>query len=86
MGRYSSLAGKRVEAQYRAGEIHQRSVGTLVADNGSSITIEEHFAQGGRKKTMRVEIPYEYVIRVIEAPKNSESPASHTVPLRKARR
>ncbi len=86
MGRYSSLAGKRVEAQYRAGEIHQRSIGTLVADNGSSITIEEHFAQGGRKKTMRVDIPYEYVIRVIEAAKNSEYPAPASFPSRKNRR
>lgn len=86
MGRYSSLAGKRVEAKYRAGEIHQRSIGTLIADTGTSITIEEHFVQGGRNKTMRVEIPYEYVIRIIEAPKNSESPASATIPSRKARR
>jgi hypothetical protein len=86
MGRYSSLAGKRVEAQYRAGEIRQRSIGTLVADTGTSITIEEHFAQGGRKKTMRVDIPYEYVIRVIEAPKNSESPAPAAYPSRRIRR
>lgn len=75
-----------MEAQYRAGEIRQRSVGTLVADTGTSITIEEHFAQGGRKKTMRVDIPYEYVIRVVEVSRNSESPAPAAYPSRKTRR
>jgi hypothetical protein len=86
MGRYSSLAGKRVEAQYRAAEFHQRSIGTLVADTGASITIEEHFAQGGRNKIMRVEIPYEYIIRIVEAPKAFEAPAPTSVPPRKPRR
>jgi hypothetical protein len=72
MKRYSSLVGKGVEAQYRVAEIHQSSVGTLVTDTGESIFVEEHFSQGGRNKTMRVEIPYEYVIRVVDAPQNSE--------------
>lgn len=66
--------GKRVEAQYRVADIHQKSVGTLVADTGRSIVVEERILQGERKKTMRVEIPYEYVIRLTEAAHSSEIP------------
>ncbi len=66
--------GKRVEAQYRVADIRQKSVGTLVADTGRSIVVEERILQGERKKTMRVEIPYEYVIRLIEAAQISEVP------------
>jgi hypothetical protein len=86
MGRYSSFAGKQVEAHYRAGNIRQRSVGTLVADTGASVTIEEHFSQGGRDKIMRVDIPYEYVIRIVAS--SNVSPTSVAVPAssRKLRR
>jgi hypothetical protein len=66
--------GKRVEAQYRVADIHQKSVGTLVADTGRSIVVEERILQGERKKTMRVEIPYEYLIRLTEAAQSSEVP------------
>ena len=66
--------GKRVEAQYRVADIHQKSVGTLVADTGRSIVVEERLLQGERKKTMRVEIPYEYVIRLTEAAQSSQVP------------
>lgn len=64
----------RGSAQYRVAEIHQKSVGTFVADTGRSIVIEERILQGERKKTMRVEIPYEYVIRITEAAQSSEVP------------
>jgi sporulation protein YlmC with PRC-barrel domain len=86
MTRYSSLVGKRVEAQYRVADIHQKSVGTLVIDTGRSVIVEEHLVQGERKKTMRVEIPYEYVIRIVEAPQSSEGPVAVPVAPRKKRR
>jgi hypothetical protein len=86
MIRYSSFVGKRVEAQYRVADIHQKSVGTLVIDTGRSVIVEEHLVQGERKKTMRVEIPYEYVIRIVEAPQSSEGPVTVPVARRKKRR
>jgi hypothetical protein len=86
MTRYGSLVGKRVEAQYRVADIHQKSVGTLVIDTGRSVIVEEHLVQGERKKTMRVEIPYEYVIRIVEAPQSSEGPVTVPVAPRKKRR
>jgi hypothetical protein len=75
MGRYSTMVGKRVEAHYRAGEIHLLAVGTLVSTTEEAIFVQEHFSQGGRDKTMRVEIPLEYIIRVVEIP--ADPPDSH---------
>jgi hypothetical protein len=74
---YASLLGKRVEAHYRAGDLHLSAVGTLISDSGDSIVLEEHFSQNGRDKAMRVEIPYEYVIRVSEVAENSAAPPPH---------
>jgi len=74
--RYAALVGKRVEAYYRAGDVHMSAVGTLVADNGKSICIEENFSQLGRNKLLRVDIPYDYIIRVVET--NGESGDSTT--------
>lgn len=67
MARYSALVGKRVEAHYRTGEIHLSAVGVLVSDTGKSVFLEERFSQGGKDKTIRVEIPYEYVLRIVIA-------------------
>jgi hypothetical protein len=67
--------GKRVEAHYRAGDIHIVAMGTLVADTDESIFVEEHFSQGGKDKTMRAEIPYAYVIRVVGAPEDAADPS-----------
>jgi len=81
MSRYASFVGKRLEARYRVADIHQKSVGTLVADTGRCIVIEEHLLQGERKKTMRVEIPYEYVIRLAEVARSLDEPITvHSMP------
>lgn len=72
--RYAVLVGKRVEAYYRASDLQLSAVGTLVADSGKSIFIEERFAQSGREKTLRIEIPYDYIVRVQES--NGDPPAS----------
>jgi sporulation protein YlmC with PRC-barrel domain len=74
MSRYESLVGKRVEAQYRASEIHLTATGTLISDSGESIVLEDRFSAGGKDKTMRVEVPYEYVISVAEI-KDSPAPS-----------
>ena len=84
MGRYAALVGKRVEAHYRAGDIHLSAVGTLATDTGKAVFIEERFAQGGKNKAMRVEIPYEYVVRITEA--REEPPVPMPTPIPKRRR
>ena len=86
MNRYIALVGKRVEVLYRLVNTHQKSVGTLANDTGESIFIEEHFSQGERKKTMRVEIPYEYVIRIEEAQNVTEASETTPPPARRSRR
>lgn len=78
MARYFALLGQRVEVHYRAGDIFLPATGTLVADSGKSIFLEEHFSQRGQVKTFRWEIPYQCIVQLTEstAPPDSPDPAS----------
>ncbi len=78
MALYAAFLGKRVEAHYRAGSLQLSTIGTLMSDSGQAIFVEEHFSSDGKEKTMRVEIPYSYVIRVAETREEPASP--HTAP------
>jgi hypothetical protein len=66
MARYSAFLGRRVEVQYRAGDILLPASGTFVADSGRSIFLEQHFEQRGTQKHFRWEIPYQYIVRLEE--------------------
>ena len=68
MARYSAFLGRRVEVQYRAGDILLPASGTFVADSGRSIFLEQHFEQRGTMKHFRWEIPYQYIVRIEEKP------------------
>ena len=75
MARYSLLLGRRVEVHYRAGDIYLPATGTLVADSGKSIFLEEHLYQQGRGlKTFRWEIPYQCIFRLSECGVEPASP------------
>jgi len=82
MARYSSFLGRRVEVQYRAGDIIVPASGMLVADSGRSVFLEQHFEQRGQHKHFRWEIPYQYLVRIEEKPDSgasatlTESPAA----------
>jgi len=67
MARYFALLGRRVEVQYRAGDIVLAATGTLVADSGKSIFLEERFCQRGTTKTFRWEIPYQCIMKLEES-------------------
>jgi hypothetical protein len=71
MARYSAFLGRRVEVQYRAGDILLPASGTFVADSGRSIFLEQHFEQRGSQKHFRWEIPYQYIVRLEEKPEPS---------------
>jgi hypothetical protein len=71
--KYLSSVGKRVEVRYRTGYVYHSASGTLAADDGTSIFIEDDFVQDGRKKMMRVEIPYEYILSLAEISSESNS-------------
>jgi hypothetical protein len=76
MARYPALFGKRVEAHYRAGDIYLSSHGILVAETERSVFLEERFTHNGKEKTIRVEIPHDYLIRLSESqpqPDNSST-------------
>jgi len=75
VARYDSFVGKRVEAHYRAGDIQLSAIGTLVSDSGKAVILQDHFSLGGKDKTMRVEIPYEYVVRILETKAELAPPA-----------
>ena len=67
MAQYSGLLGRRVEVYYRAGGMSLPATGTLAADSGKSIFIEERFGQQQQVKTFRWEIPYESIIQLTES-------------------
>jgi hypothetical protein len=73
--RYESFLGKRVEARYRAAHIYHSASGVLAADDGSSIFIEDDLMQGGKQKMIRIEIPYQYILSVVELPPKPPSGA-----------
>ncbi len=66
MARYSAFLGRRVEVQYRAGDILLPASGVFVADSGRSIFLEQNFEQHGQHKHFRWEIPYQCLVRIIE--------------------
>jgi hypothetical protein len=67
MAQYSALLGRYVEVRYRAGELLLTAAGTLVADSGKSIFLEERFSQQGKEKTFRWEIPYQSIMKLNES-------------------
>jgi hypothetical protein len=78
MGQYSALAGKRVEACYRAGDLHLSVRGVLVSETPHGISLEDRFSHNGREKTIRVEIPHAYVLYVRECPREADKTAAGT--------
>jgi len=67
MARYCKLLGRRIEVQYRAGDVFLPATGILVGDSGKSIFLEEHFEQQGQVESFRWEIPYPFLIRLEES-------------------
>jgi hypothetical protein len=67
VAQYANLLGRRVEVFYRAGGMVLPATGTLAADSGKSIFLEEHLGQQQQMKTFRWEIPYESIIKLTES-------------------
>lgn len=87
MARYSAFLGRKVEVQYRAGDILLPASGTFVADSGRSIFLEQSFEQRGSPRHFRWEIPYQYIVRLEEKTEPEQvvagasgSSASGTIP------
>ena len=79
MARFSAFLGRRVEVQYRAGDILLPASGTLVADSGRSIFLEQMFEQRGQHKHFRWEIPYQCLVRIEEKPDSGATVNAATV-------
>jgi hypothetical protein len=67
MARYSALLGRLVEVRYRTGAILLPATGTLAADSGKSIFLENHFNRHQDVKTFRWEIPYKSIVDLTES-------------------
>ena len=80
MARYSSFLGRRVEVQYRAGDILLPASGVFVADSGRSIFLEQRFEQRGKNGHFRWEIPYQCLVRIEEKPDSGLSVSAAPVP------
>ncbi|MGC2528048.1 MAG: hypothetical protein WA639_09890 [Candidatus Acidiferrum sp.] len=76
MARYSAFLGRRVEVQYRAGDILLPASGTFVADSGRSIFLEQSFEQRGLQRNFRWEIPYQYIVRLEEKAEPADTSAA----------
>ena len=91
MARYPELIGRRVDVQYRAGDVMLPATGTLVADSGKSIFLEEKLVQRGQVKNFRWEIPYRFISSISEnfaplpsLPASTEAAAADAKPAREA--
>jgi len=76
MARYSAFLGRKVEVQYRAGDILLPASGTFVADSGRSIFLEQNIELRGQPKHFRWEIPYQYIVKIEQKPDTEMKPAS----------
>ena len=84
MARYSSFLGRRVEVQYRAGDILLPASGVFVADSGRSIFLEQSFEQRGKNGHFRWEIPYQCLVRIEEKPDSGTSATTGPVAVKPA--
>jgi hypothetical protein len=80
MARYSALLGRRVEVHYRTGEILMPVTGTLAADSGKSIFLEEHFHHQQQVKSFRWEIPYRSIVELTESTALASQPTLPFIP------
>src|SRR5206468_11697717 len=81
MARYSAFLGRRVEVQYRAGDILLPASGTFVADSGRSIFLEQNLDQRRQHRHFRWEIPYQYLARIVQRPDSGPSANAPSVPV-----
>jgi hypothetical protein len=66
MAAYSQFVGRKVTVEYRASDVVLPAAGTLVADSGRSIFLEQYLEQRGRTTYFRWEIPYGCIHRLEE--------------------
>ncbi len=76
MASYSQYLGRKVSVNYRVGDVLIPASGTLVADSGRSIFLEQHLEQRGRLNYFRWEIPYPYIHRLAEITDTGEAISS----------
>ena len=66
MARYAAFLGQLVQVRYHAGEILLPATGTLAADSGKSIFLENYSHGRQDVKKFRWEIPYTSIVDFAE--------------------
>lgn len=66
MASFAQFLGRKVTVQYRVGDVLLPASGTLAADSGRSIFLEQHVEQRGKQSYFRWEIPYQFIHRIEE--------------------
>jgi hypothetical protein len=84
MARYSTFLGRRVQVQYRAGDILLPASGIFVADSGRSIFLEQNFEQRGKRGHFCWEIPYQCLVRIEEKPDPGATADANSVAVKPA--
>jgi hypothetical protein len=74
MAHYAEFIGHRVEVHYRSGEIVLPATGTLVADSGKSIFLEEQIRNESEPRNFRWEISYAHIIRLKQSAMSLQPP------------
>lgn len=67
-----------MRVEYRAGDVYLRASGTLSADSGKSVFLEERFEKNSSVRTFRWEIPYPCIVRIAEIGAEASQPRSDT--------
>ena len=67
MARYAAFLGRLVQVRYRAGGILLPATGTLAADSGKSIFLENHSRERQDVEKFRWEIPYRSIVDLVES-------------------
>lgn len=67
MAKYCKLLGRRIEGQYRTGDIFPPATGNLATDSGKPAFLEEYFEQQGQVNSFRWEVPYHLVTHLEES-------------------
>ena len=79
MASYSQFLGHHITVQYRTGGFLLPASGTLVADSGRSIFLEQHMQVRGKLTYFRWEIPYQYIVRLEEKTEDEENNDARSV-------
>jgi hypothetical protein len=74
MASFGHFLGRKVTVVYRVGDVLLPASGTLAADSGRSIFLEQHLEQKGKRSYFRWEIPYQFIHKLEAVEETQQEP------------